>query len=337
MKSILYFGNSLEIKGSTPTGIDTLSILLECEGFTIYKAGLNKIKSFRFIEMVIKAFRNRKAVDYFIIDTYSTQAFWYAFFISQIARFLRVKYVIILRGGNLPFRLNKSKRASKLILCNSYKNIAVSKYLFSELSCMGYDVEIIPNNIEVNKYKFKERTKLSPKLLWVRSLHTDYNPLMAVDVLSQVIKKYPEAYLCMVGPDKDGSMERTKSYAKKLNIFESILLTGKLSKPHWHTLSEEYDIFINTTKYDNTPISVLEAMALGLPVVSTNVGGIPYLLEDKTDAILVESNKSEDMAKAIFSLIEHPDLATKLASSARKKAESYDWKVVKGLWINVLS
>ena len=64
--------------------------------------------------------------------------------------------------------------------------------------------------------------------------------------------------------------------------------TGKLSKQEWRDLSKDYNVFINTTNFDNTPVSVIEAMALGIPVVSTNVGGLPFLITDKVDGVLVE-------------------------------------------------
>ena len=101
---------------------------------------------------------------------------------------------------------------------------------------------------------------------------------MAVKVLQQLQKQYPSATLTMVGPDKDGSLQTTKDFAKSLGI--TVNFSGQLTKEEWWELASKHDIFINTTHFDNTPVSVMEAMALGLPVVSTNVGGIPYLLTD---------------------------------------------------------
>ena len=99
--------------------------------------------------------------------------------------------------------------------------------------------------------------------------------------------------------------------------------------------SANYDIFINTTHVDNTPVSVIEAMALGLPVVSTNVGGIPYLLEDRKDALLIEKGVAKDMYKAVIFLIDNPEQAIKKTQNARIKVENFDWAVIKQEWMKL--
>ena len=82
-------------------------------------------------------------------------------------------------------------------------------------------------------YPFQKRQSISPKLLWVRSLHTIYNPQMAILVLKEVINNYPMAELCMVGPFKDDSVNKVKSLIKKLNLDNQVNFTGKLEKKEW--------------------------------------------------------------------------------------------------------
>jgi glycosyltransferase involved in cell wall biosynthesis len=285
--------------------------------------------------MICTVFIYRKQVTYILLDTYSTKAFWYTLICSQLARIFKVKYIPILHGGNLPKRLKTNPKLCRMVFANAYKNVAPSGYLKQAFEQAGFtNVVYIPNSIEIKKYSFKKRTVFAPKLLWVRAFASIYNSEMAVKVLSELQKKYPNATLTMVGPDKDGSLITTKEYAKSLGIV--VNFTGQLSKEDWWQLASQYDIFINTTHFDNTPISVMEAMVLGLPVVSTNVGGIPYLLTDKENALLVNDNDHHAMTSAICSLIENQEKAKALASNARNFIEQMDWNIVKEEWKQVL-
>jgi glycosyltransferase involved in cell wall biosynthesis len=334
LKKLLYIGNKLSKHGVTPTTIEILGPLLEREGFTVSYASSQKSMYFRMIDMLWSVFQNREA-DAVLIDTYSTTNFWYAFATSQLCRLLKLKYIPILHGGNLPFRLKNNPKICNMIFNHSYHNVSPSNYLLEKFREQGFNNLIhIPNGIEIENYPFEQRKKASPNLLWVRSFAKIYNPLMAVAVFSAIKKKYPEATLCMVGPEKDGSSLDAKQKAKDLEL--EVLFTGKLSKQDWIKLSKEYAIFINTTHFDNMPVSVIEAMSLGLAVVSTNVGGIPYLLVNKKEGLLVLDNDVDEMVSAIENIIENPDLFLNLTSHARTKAESYDWESVKHIWIATL-
>ena len=334
MKNLLYIGNKLSRHGVTPTTIEILGPLLEQEGFSVVYSSSKENQLQRLISMLWSVLQNRK-VDCVLIDTYSTANFWYAFATSQLCRLLKLKYIAILHGGNLPFRLKKNPKICNMIFNNSCHNVSPSSYLLEKFKEQGFDNLIhIPNTIEIENYTFQERKKATPNLLWVRSFAKIYNPLMAVEVFSLIKKKYPEATLCMVGPEKDGSLLEAKQKAKELKL--DVIFTGKLSKLEWISKSQEFDIFINTAHFDNMPVSVIEAMSLGLAVVSTNVGGIPYLLENKKEGLLVQDNDVNEMVSAIEEIIENQDLFLNVTNYARGKAESFNWECVKHNWFTVL-
>jgi len=335
MKKLLYIGNKLSEHGYTSTSIETLGAFLESEGYTIYYASSKKNTFLRMLEMIVKTIHYSKKVDYVLIDTYSTKNFWYALIISQLCRVLNLKYIPKLHGGDLPNRIDKTRFFSKLIFNNAYINIAPSHYLLDAFTQHGYqNLKYIPNTIELDVYAPAVKEFKTPKLLWVRSFAAIYNPLMAVKVLQKLKVNYPNAELCMVGPIKDDSFEKTLRFANKHTI--EVKFTGILSKEEWIALSAGYNIFINTTHYDNTPISVLEAMALGLPVVSTNVGGIPYLLEHERNALLVADNDTNEMVYQINRLIIEPDLAQSITTKATDDITHFDWQIVKKQWIDLL-
>ncbi len=334
-KRILYLGNKLSKHGSTTTVIETLGISLSKEGYTITYASDKKNQIHRMIDMIFTTILNASNVDYVLIDTYSTSSFYYALLVSQMCRLFRKKYIPILHGGNLPNRITNSPFLSQLIFKNSYKNVAPSAYLLESFLSKGYtNVLFIPNTIEIDKYPFLERKYIEPKLLWVRSFSSIYNPKMAIRVYSEVIKEFPKSQLCMVGPNKENMIDDCKLYAKSLGV--DVIFMGKLSKQDWIELSLDYNVFINTTHFDNTPVSVIEAMALGLAVVSTNVGGIPFLLKNEKNALLVEDDNSEQMAQAIKTIFLNENLKKNMIGNARKMVETFDWDIVKHKWFELL-
>ena len=336
MKQILYIGNQLQARGGTPTSIDVLAPLLREEGFQVKTASANPGKLQRLKEMLLLVIRNRKATNYVLIDTYSTQNFWYAVFVASLCRRLGLPYIPILHGGDLPARVKRSPEVSKKLFANAFTNVAPSTYLLSRFKNMGFrNLQYIPNVIRLESYPFIRRPQLKPRLLWVRSFSEVYNPLLALQVLEILLLKYRDAELCMVGPEKDETLKACRRMAEEKEL--PVKFFGRMSKEHWVQLAAEYDIFLNTTNVDNTPVSVIEAMALGLPVVSTEVGGMPFLLEDKETGLLVPPGNAIKMAEAVEYLLQHPERGTVIAAAAREKVQFYDWRLVKEQWKALLS
>jgi glycosyltransferase involved in cell wall biosynthesis len=334
-KSLLYIGNKLAVHGKPPTAIDLLSNGLQKEGYGVVMASSKENKILRLLDMVFTTIWHRKNVDLVLIDTYSTQNFQYAVIVATICRFFKLPYIPILHGGNLPDRLKTTKIISQNLFGKAFTNVAPSKYMIEQFQKQGYkNLTYIPNTLHIENYPFLLRNTVKPKLLWVRSFSEIYNPMLALEIVEMLKKKGMDVSLCMVGPDKDGSSENCKRKAAELNL--PITFTGLLQKKEWISLSKEYDIFINTTNFDNMPVSVMEAMALGLPVISTDVGGLPFLIENEKDGILVPPNNPEAFVNAIEDLCSNNLKAQEIAKNARLKMEEFDWQKVKHSWIKLL-
>lgn len=335
-KTLLYLGNKLSKHGFTPTSVETLAPLLG-QHYRVITASNKKNKLLRLADMCAILMRNKHNISLVLIDTYSTSAFMFSRVIGRLCEMFKLPYISILRGGDLPARLAKNDPDDLRFFSRAAALVAPSKYLMHQFNGVQLgQMVFIPNNIKLKDYAFKERNKLSPKLLWVRAFHKTYHCEMAVEVLHQLLKNYPDAELSMIGPDKDGSLELTKQKARELGVLNQVKFTGKLSKTEWHALSERYDIFINTTHVDNTPISVMEALALGLPVVSTNVGGIPFLLNDGENAFLVNDNDTGAMVSSIEQLLKSGELARNFSAKGRALVSQFDWEVVKNQWFELI-
>ncbi|WP_457615997.1 glycosyltransferase family 4 protein [Lutibacter sp.] len=334
-KRILYIGNKLSSSNITETTIESLSKKLIGEGYEVISVSSIQNKALRLMDMLRATFIYRKNVDVVLIDTYSTLNFYYAVAVATICRTFRIPYIPILHGGNLPHRLKKSPKLSAKLFSNAQTNIAPSHYLLEAFLSEGFNkVRFIPNTIELKNYPFLLRKKVHPKLLWVRSFSSIYNPTLALQVVEQLQKQEVAVSLCMIGPEKDGSLQRCRQLAEQKNL--PVSFTGKLAKEDWIARSQDYDIFINTTHFDNTPVSVIEAMALGLPVISTNVGGIPFLIESNKTGVLVPTDNVDAFVDSILVLLNNPKKANELALQARKTVEQFDWERVKPLWDDVL-
>lgn len=334
-RNLLYIGNKLSKKGNTSTSIETLGNFLMEEGYSVITASSIKNKVFRMLDMLWNTFKNRNKVSVVLIDTYSTQNFYFAVAVASLCRIYKIPYIPILRGGNLPQRVLRSEKLSKKLFGKAKTNVVPSFYLLNEFKSLGYNnLTYIPNTLQIENYPFKSKESIKPNLLWVRSFSEIYNPILALEIVKILMKKGIDVNLCMVGPDKDGSLESCKRKAEELNL--PITFTGLLQKKEWISLSAEYDIFINTTNFDNMPVSVMEAMALGLPVVSTNVGGLPFLIENEVDGILIPPNNPEAFVKAIEDICANTLKAQEITKKARIKMEGFDWQKVKHSWIKLL-
>jgi len=304
--------------------------------YTIISASAKLNPLLRLMEMIWVFIKNINHVKLILIDTYSTNAFYYTCVLAVMSSLFSKPYCPILHGGGLPNRLASSPRLSRFIFGKSFINISPSIYLKQIFEREVFTILHIPNFIEVLNYPMTIRKKFRPRILWVRSFHKIYNPVLAIYVLEKLLKRWNDTELCMVGPDKDGSMKDVIRLAKELNITNHLKITGKVKRKDWIELSKKYDIFINTSQVDNHPVTLLEIMALGLPIVTTNVGGIPFIIKNKKNGLLVKSNNAEEMADRISMLISGEIDGKLITRNAREEILELDKNKVIKKWYSLV-
>jgi glycosyltransferase involved in cell wall biosynthesis len=331
---ILYLGNKLSRHGFTPTSVETLGPRLSELGYEVILKSDVRNPLFRLFDMLLAVVKFRRHKPIVLIDTYSTTAFWYAVAAGLFCRILQLRYIPILRGGNLPHRIDSWPKVSKNLFQHAAFNVAVSEYMANAFLKRNLQAGVIHNFIDLNHYPFRQRGQLKPTILWVRAFHSIYNPQLAIRVFKRIATKYENTSFCMVGPDKDGSMKKCIDLAQSLNV--EVKFTGKMGKEEWIRMANDYDIFLNTTNVDNTPVSVMEAMSLGMPVVTTNVGGIPFLFKDRSEGFMVPPGDEEGIVEAIDLLLKDADIASGISKKAREKACQWDWKVISKQWKSLL-
>jgi glycosyltransferase involved in cell wall biosynthesis len=154
---------------------------------------------------------------------------------------------------------------------------------------------------------------------------------MAIEVVAGLRDSGYDARLVMAGQDK-GLQAEAARYAGSLGLGDAIRFPGFLDMAGKAREGSAADIFINTNRVDNMPVAVVEACAMGLPVVATDVGGLGHLLTEGQDGLLVPDGDVMAMVSAVRRLLEDPDLAERLSIHGRQLAERSSWAQVRAQW-----
>jgi glycosyltransferase involved in cell wall biosynthesis len=201
------------------------------------------------------------------------------------------------------------------------------------LSTFRPDIEILPNAIDLADYRFRWRKRAAARLVWLRAFHDIYDPELAIRTLALLVGQFPETCLLMAGPDKgDGSYERTHALAEALGVGDHVEYAGRIPKKEVAAWIDRGDIFLNTSRIDNHPVTRLEAMASGAYVVSTRPGGVPYMAQDGVNCLLAEVGEAAGLAEAIRELSTRPELAASISRQGRVGVEVCDWPAVLARW-----
>lgn len=271
------------------------------------------------------------------VDVFSGRAFIRAEAACRWLSYLGKPYVLTLHGGGLAdFARRHPGRVARL-LTGARDVTAPSPWLAEAVRPMRPDVRILPNPIDLDRYPFRVRDRPRPELVWLRAFHAIYDPAAAVAVLAGLVAEFPDARLTMIGPDKgDGSRADAVRTATRLGVADRIRWTGGVAKDRVPALLDEGDLFLNTSTIDNAPVSVVEAMACGLGVVSTDVGGVRWLVEDGRDALLVPPGHVGAMVAAARRILVEPGLAPALSRAGRTRAATHDGAGVYDRWAELL-
>ncbi len=335
--ALLMVGNFLSDSTGGRGVCEDLAAGLSSRGWSIFTTSRRKRRMARLADMLATVVSRRHSYTVAQVDVYSGPAFRWAEIVVASLRILRCPVVLTLHGGNLPRFAEEHPHRVQHLLDSAVAVTSPSPYLKEELKAHRSGIRVIPNGLDLRLYAGSERAVALPKLVWLRALHRMYNPVLAVNVTSRLSEEFPEIALRMIGPDKgDGSRQELETQIRKLGLTGTVRVCGAVKKTSVPEAMQWGDIFLNTTNVDNTPVSIVEAMACGLCVVTTDVGGLPYLVENGEDGLLVPPDDPEAMTAAVRRILMDPVLAHRLSLGARRKAESFDWGNILPRWERLL-
>lgn len=333
---ILYFGNKLKKNRRITSMMESLEPFLrqivEIKTFSEKSSYTGKIA-----DVTMQLLRHCRKTSLMLIDVFSSKNIYYALYISWLAKLAGLPYVLILRGGNLPEKAKSNTFIIRLLFKRAKHIVAPSGYLYDAFKPSYQQTILIPNIVDASLYPYQEREIKAPKIIYIRGFGKVYNPSMLIRAVGLLKESYPGIEVVMMGNDHgDNTMETCRQLVTDMGLEKNISLRGSMAKEEWIALSESFNIMVSTPMIDNTPVSVIEGMMLGLPVISTNVGGIGYLLDDRVTGLLIEADNPEQLAEAVSLLTENQSLANNVVRNARKKAESFGWNHIKPLWEKIL-
>ena len=249
-----------------------------------------------------------------------------------IAKVFRKAVVLHYHSGEADLHLRRWQRTAAPIMRRVDTIVVPSQYLVTAFARHGLNARLIPNTIDPERFPFRERQPLRPVFLCTRQLLPMYNVDCVLRAFGVVQQRVGEARLIVVG---DGSSrQRLERQARQLQLRRAEFI-GSVPPARMGEVYSAADVFLNGSESDNSPVSILEAFAAGLPVVSTAVGGIPELVRPGETGMLVARDDHAEMAACALRLLDDPGLPSKLARHAHEESRRYVWPAVRDEWLTL--
>jgi len=235
------------------------------------------------------------------------------------------------RGGEADAFLSRSLAWVRPSLRRSDALLVPSGFLAGVFGRHGFASTVVPNVINLERFQpaatLPATAGAAPSILVARHLERLYDNASALHAFAIVAATYPDARLVVAGAGPErAALERL---AGELGIAAAVRFAGRLDNTAMAELYRAADVMLNPSLADNMPNSLLEALASGVPVVSTDVGGVPYLVEHDATALLVPPRDPQAMAAAMLRLLAEPALAQRLRQSGLRHVAQYTWVEVR--------
>jgi L-malate glycosyltransferase len=334
---VLVVGNFLSDERLTRFYCEDLAPKLSLAGCEVLTTSTVSGRVGRLLDMVRTAVARRNSYDVATVDVYSGGGFLLAAVLLVVLRALEKPTVAVLHGGGLQEYSRRHGSRVRHLLAVAGRVVTPSMYLRDHFRTVRSDIVYLPNAMEIGAYAYRLRSNVEPRLCWLRAFDEAYDPVLAIRTLAVVRRRHPGAKLTMFGPVKRTELlEQVRLEIANLALQDCVQIPGAVAKDQVPSVLAAHHIFLNTTRVESFGVAVMEAAASGLPIVTTQVGEIPYLWKHRSDALLVPAGDADAMGRAVIELLDNPALAESLSRNARAKAEAYDWSQVLPLWLSVL-
>lgn len=292
---------------------------------------------FRLLPYIFRLWHAARDVQLFHVMANSGWS-WHLFAAPAIwmARLSGKRVIVNYRGGEADVFFAKSfawvrptlRAADLIVVPSGFLQIVFAKY--------GVATQVIPNIVDLARFspappKRHAARAASPHLMVARNLEAVYDIPTAIRAFALLIARYPRARLTVAGSGPERVALET--LARQLGVAAVVDFPGRLESEAMAALYRDADLALNPSQVDNMPNSLLEALASGVPIVSTNVGGVPFLVENERTALLVPPGNPRAMADAVERLLSDPALTATMILNGLVLVQRFSWPSVRGLWL----
>ena len=247
-----------------------------------------------------------------------------------IARLLGRPVVLNYHSGEAADHLQRSSVA-RAALARVAVNVVPSAFLAEVFARFGLPAMVVPNIIDLDRFSFHDRSPLRPRFLSTRNLGYPYNVACTLRAFRRIQDARPDASLTIVGSGPDEAALRRLAAALGLTHVDFL---GRIAPDAIAGVYADHDIYLQTPDLDNMPLSVIEAFASGLPVVSTDAGGMRALLRHGHQGLLAPVGDHDAVAREALFLLGNPDTARMFAREALSSCRAYTWAAARPLWLS---
>lgn len=250
-----------------------------------------------------------------------------------IARLYGKKSILNYRSGEAEDHLPNWPRTAVPTMRWADVIVVPSGYLVEVFGRHGLRARYIYNIVELDRFRYRERRPLRPVFLVSRLLEPLYNVACVLRAFQLIQRRHPEARLTVAA---DGYLraELERLAFKELKLRNTKFI-GFVPFERMPEMYDATDIYLTATNIDNMPSSITECMASGVPVVTTDAGGIPYIVTHEETCLMVPRGDHEAMAAGALRLLEDNDLAVRLTRRAREASRKFTWPAVRDEWVSL--
>jgi glycosyltransferase involved in cell wall biosynthesis len=223
------------------------------------------------------------------------------------------------RSGEAEDHLARWPLSRRLV--RRFDTIVVSSdYLVDVFGAFDLRAHVVPNILDLSRYVFRRRDPLRPVFLSTRNFEPLYNVACTLRAFGSIVRSCPDARLEVVGHGSErSSLEHLAASLRLPNV----TFHGKIDAHDMPRFYDAADIFLNSSSIDNMPSSILEAQACGLPVATTNAGGIPHIVDHERTGLLVPCDDHEALAQAAMRFLHEPGLTARVVDGGFRSSTAY--------------